>query len=229
MERFEQPKRRAGANVPPELALINSYSMCGLRVLEKLSILAQDVIARSVPGDFVECGVCNGGSAAAIACALRTTGRKAWLYDSFIGMPGAEEVDGPAAAQYVGSLVGSEEKVREAMRIVRFPEENCIIRKGWFEDTFQDPLPQAVSFLHIDSDWYDSVMLSLNFFYDRVSVGGIIALDDFGHWEGCREAFYDFVRQRDIKPLLERFGYTQAFWVKERANNREYLGKWEIP
>jgi len=203
--------------------------MCGIRVLGKLYVLAQDVIARGVPGDLVECGVWNGGSAAAIACAFRTTGRKAWLYDSFMGLPPAREVDGPDAAQHAGSLIGSEDKVRKALRIVQFPADNCIIRKGWFNDTFQDPLPQTVSFLHVDCDWYDSVMLSLKSFYDLVSEGGVIVLDDFGHWEGCREALYDFVRQRDLKPLLERFGYTQAFWVKGREHNREFCGKWEIP
>ena len=138
-------------------------------------------------------------------------------------------VDGAFAAQYADALVGSEEKAREAMQIVRFPEGKCIIRKGWFSDTFTEPLPQKVSLLHIDADWYDNVTLSLNTFYDRVAAGGIIILDDFGHWEGCREAFYDFVQQRGIKPVLERFGHTQAFWVKGRTHNREFVGKWEIP
>jgi O-methyltransferase len=72
-------------------------------------------------------------------------------------------------------------------------------------------------------------MLSLNTFYDLVPDGGIIILDDFGHWEGCREAFYDFIAQRKLKPLLERFGHTQAFWIKERIHNRDFTGQWEIP
>ncbi|MDD1419088.1 TylF/MycF family methyltransferase [Dolichospermum sp. ST_sed1] len=215
--------------VPPEIEQLNNYSMSGIRVLKKLYILGQDILNRSIPGDFVECGVCNGGSAAAIALSLRSTGRKVWLYDSFLGMPETKEVDGLAAAKYVGRCVGAEEKVREAMEIAGFANENYIIRKGWFQDSFQAPLPQAVSLLHIDADWYDSVMLSLNTFYDLVPEGGIIILDDFGHWEGCREAFYDFTAQRGIKPLLERFGHTQIFWVKERSNNREFAGKWYIP
>src|SRR5206468_12484893 len=57
-------------------------------------------------------------------------------------------------------------------------------------------LPELVSILHIDADWYDSVLLALNTFYDRVAEGGIVVLDDFGHKEGCREAFYDFISQR---------------------------------
>jgi len=224
-----KPDTHGISEAPTDLTLLEGYSITGLQVLEKLYALAQDVVARNVPGDFVECGVWKGGSAAAVACAFRHTDRRAWLFDSFEGMSKPKPVDGAFAAQYADALVGSEEKAREAMQIVRFPEGKCIIRKGWFSDTFTEPLPQKVSLLHIDADWYDNVTLSLNTFYDRVAAGGIIILDDFGHWEGCREAFYDFVQQRGIKPVLERFGHTQAFWVKGRTHNREFVGKWEIP
>lgn len=214
---------------PSELDLISPYSMTGHKVLEKLYVLGLDVEARSIPGDFVECGVWHGGSAAAVCCALRNTERKAWLYDSFMGMPPTAKIDGEVATTYVGRCQGSEEKVWEALRIARFREDHCIVRSGWFEDTFQAPLPQAVSLLHVDCDWYDSVMLTLRIFYDLVSDGGVIVLDDFGHWEGCRVAFYEFAQQRGIKPLLERFGYSQAFWVKGRMHNRAYCGQWDVP
>lgn len=224
-----EAKGGGGFALPEELALLTSYSMAGLQVLEKLYVLGRDVVARNISGDWVECGVCNGGSAAAIACAFRDTDRKGWLYDSFMGMPSTREVDGRAADQYIGACVGSEDKVREALRIVHYSENNYIIRRGHFKDTFRDPTPQTISFLHVDADWYDSVILSLKTFYDLVAEGGVIVLDDFGHWEGCREAFYDFVKQRGLKPLLERFGHTQAFWVKGRMHNREFVGRREIP
>lgn len=227
--KFITLKREPIKKVSKIFAQIESYSVCGRQVLEKQYVLAQDVVNRQVPGDFVECGVYNGGSASAIAMALRHTGKKAWLYDSFAGMPKTTKKDGPLASQYAGLYIGSEEKVREAFNIISFPEDKLIIRKGWFKDTLRDPLPKEVSILHIDCDWYDSVMLTLGTFYDLVAEGGVILLDDFGHWEGCREAFYDFVRKRNISPLLERFGYTQAFWIKGRKHNREFIGKWEIP
>jgi O-methyltransferase len=212
-----------------DLALLDPYSVSGLRVLQKLYILGRDVVTRDVPGDLVECGVCNGGSAAAIACAFRGQDRRAWLYDSFMGMPETRDVDGPDAATLVGTHVGSEERVREALGIARVPEQHVVIRKGWFQKSFQAPLPSQVAFLHVDCDWYDSVLLTLETFYDLVSDGGIIVLDDFGHWEGCGEAFYDFTRHRRLKPLLERFGHSQAFWVKGRRHNRDFVGRWEIP
>lgn len=215
--------------IPLELLQLETYSVSGLRTLEKLYRLGLDVIARDVQGDFVECGVYNGGSAAAMACALRSSNRRIWLYDSFQGMSASQEIDGAFASRYVGELAGVEERVLEAMRVARFPDDRYIIRKGWFVDTLQLLLPETVAQLHIDADWYDNVMLILKTFYDRIPDGGVIILDDFGHWEGCREAFYDFVRDRGLKPLLERSGHTQAFWIKGRAHNRDFSGRGEIP
>lgn len=215
--------------VPRELEIINSYSMSGLFVLNKLFNLGRFVVKHNIPGDFVECGVYNGGSAAAIAFSLGHSGKKIWLYDSFEGLPDIrEELDGIFASNYVGKCVGSEEKVKEALKIVSCNEKNYIIKKGWFENTFKEQLPDKVALLHIDADWYESVKLSLDTFYERVAEGGVIVLDDFGCWEGCRQAFYDFVEERKIKPLLERFGFSQAFWIKGRIHNRDIRGKREI-
>ena len=205
----------------PELKAINAYSIAGLSRLENLHALAQDVVERNVPGDFVECGVYNGGSAAAVSSAIRGTNRRSWLFDSFAGMPPTSEADGPDAESFVDKCVGSEEQVHAAMRLARCPVDSYVIRKGWFQETFPvGPLPKGVAYLHIDADWYESVLLALDTFYGLVPDGGVIVLDDFGHWEGCREAFYDFAGQRKIKPLLERFGHTQAYWVKNRLHNR---------
>lgn len=215
--------------IPSELLQLEAYSVSGLLTLERLYRLGQDVVARDVQGDFVECGVYNGGSAAAMACAFRSSNRRLWLYDSFQGMSATQAVDGELASRYVGELVGDEARVRKALAVASFPESRCVIRKGWFVDTLQLPLPEKVAQLHVDADWYDNVTLILETFYDRVSDGGVIILDDFGHWEGCREAFYDFVRGRGLKPLLERSGHTQAFWIKGRGHNRDFSGKKTIP
>lgn len=219
---------------PPELLEMKQFAMTERRALRRINILAQDVLERGIAGDFVECGVCNGGSAAAAALALRGEAgknRRIWLYDSFEGLPAPTEgVDGAYAEGFVGACLGSEDLVREAMSASGRTPEQYVIRKGWFQDTFKTgPEPETIAYLHADGDWYESVLLTLQTFYDRVSPGGTILLDDFGHWEGAREAFYDFTRERDIKPLLERTGYSQAYWIKDREHNRPFSGWPEVP
>lgn len=203
------------------IALVQTYTMIDPLRLSVLHGLACDLATKGVEGDIVECGVCNGGSAAVIAYPFRHEPiRRLWLYDTFEGLPLPSPEDGPFAKEYVGKCIGSIEKVKEVLRNVEFPLEQVVWRKGLFKDTFKQPLPVKVALLHIDADWHHSVQECLEVFHPRVADGGVIVLDDFGHWEGVRKAFYDFCKKHEIYPLLERVGYTQAFWWKGQEHNR---------
>ena len=188
--------------------------------IDSLIRLANYCNSNNILGDFVECGTYKGGSAAVLSMCIGE-GRHMWLYDSFKGMLETIDKDGQDAARYVGACAATVADVQEAMRIVSIPDAKYSIFEGWFEDTFKDEnLPERVALLHCDADWYNSVTLVLNTFYDRISDQGCIILDDFGYWEGCREAFYDFCSTKGIKPLLERVGPTQAYWIKGKEANR---------
>ena len=205
---------------------IKPFTMSSRLKLRSLKTLAESMNENNVPGDFVECGTFKGGSAAVISTAL-TPERKLWLFDSFEGLPDVkEEVDGADSKDWVGKCRAAEQDVIEALKTVGTSPDQYVIRKGWFQNTFQQTLPEQVALLHCDADWYDSVLLTLETFYDRMPMGGVVVLDDFGWWEGCREAFYDFCERRGEKPLLERVDCDQAFWIKGKTNNRDQLGHW---
>ncbi len=197
---------------------IRPFTMCPLDRLETLASICQYLNATQIPGDFVECGTYKGGSAALISVYLES--RHLWLYDSFAGMPETTTIDGEDAKQWIGECRAAIEDVHEVMHRVGTSEARYTIRKGWFETTFQEPLPQQVALLHCDADWYESVTLVLETFYPLMPIGGCVVLDDFGCWEGCREAFYDFCQRHREKPLLERVSTDQAFWIKGRLHNR---------
>ncbi|RMH56692.1 MAG: macrocin O-methyltransferase [Candidatus Hydrogenedentota bacterium] len=186
--------------------------------LRNLARLARLVNRNEVPGDFVECGVFRGGSAAILSRELGS--RHLWLYDSFEGMPPTEEIDGPGAKECVGLCVGSEEDVHEILRCAGVTQDQYDLCVGLFEETFKKYLPNKVALLHCDADWYRSVSAVLDTFYPLMPPGSVVILDDFGCWEGCREAFYDFCFRNNEKPLLERLEYDQAYWIKGRKHNR---------
>lgn len=224
---FMKSSRRLGLpwEVPPGVSklirVVQPYTMVESLRLSMLYGLACEVCRSGIDGDIVECGVCNGGSAALMAAAITNDPeRRLWLYDSFEGIPAPGPKDGPLASQYEGQLRGSIETVQEVLQRAGFPLERAVFRKGLFKETFKEPLPHRVALLHIDADWYESVLDSLRTFYPLIPTGGIIVLDDFGHWEGAREAFYDFCLEQKIKPLIERAGYTQAFWRKGQEHDR---------
>ncbi len=202
------------------ISTVRPYTMLSPGKLTNLRELAEWVNLQKIEGDFVECGTYKGGSAAILGSQL-TASRHLWLYDSYQGMPPVEEIDGEGAKEWVGKCVGRIEDVVEVLTLVGLSKAQYTIRAGWFHKTFKTPLSSRVALLHCDADWYESVLSVLKTFYPLVPEGGIVVLDDFGCWEGCREAFYDFCSGYGEKPLIERFEYDQAYWVKGKKHNRD--------
>jgi O-methyltransferase len=201
-------------------AAVRANTLIGFTRLDSLLTRMLSVNQQRIPGDVVECGVFRGGSSLWLASHMGPN-RRLWCYDSFQGMPAATARDGPDAEPFAGQWVGTVEHLRELMASGGISPERYIIEPGWLKDTLARTPPQTIALLHIDVDWYESVTTALDGLYDRVASGGVVVLDDFGAWEGCREAFYDFCTRRGIKPLLERVGRTQAWWIKGKTHNRE--------
>ena len=192
---------------------VMSHTLLDVDRLRALIRFAKRLNADGIPGDFMECGAYKGGTAALLSKFLPAH-RHLWIYDSFQGLPEATEIDGENACQLAGECAASADDVRAIMRAVSAEPACFTIREGWFKDTYSNEEPEQIALLHCDADWYDSVLLTLKTFYDRVADGGCVILDDFGYWEGCREAFYDFCAAQGIKPLLRTVGDTQAYWIK---------------
>ena len=91
------------------------------------------------------------------------------------------------------------------------------VHKGWFEDTFKDfRSERPISLLRIDCDWYDSVMLVLDTFFNLVQKNGLIVIDDYMHWEGCSRAVHDFLSKRKARERIQQVSSEGiVFMVKD--------------
>jgi hypothetical protein len=69
---------------------------------------------------------------------------------------------------------------------------------GWFDATLRKVDVDRIAILHIDADWYESVKLVLDVFYDKVVPGGYIILNDYNAWSGCNRAYSDFLIENGI-------------------------------
>lgn len=87
---------------------------------------------------------------------------------------------------------------------IKYPEENIHFYEGWFQETFPVFVKEIneIALLRLDGDWYESTKLSLEFFYDKVISGGIIIIDDYGTYQGCKKAVDDFFHKRNLKKFL---------------------------
>ena len=201
------------------LSKAREYTMLDIPRLAFLYRLTKKADSTKLPGNIVECGVANGGSAAILAYASRGSSmkRKIWLFDSFQGMPKPTEEDGKRAFDqfHEGWLKGDPVRVNQIFQELKIPLKNIRIVKGWFQDTFITVDVGRIALLHIDADWYESVKLCLHQFYDSVVVGGAIVLDDYGCWEGCRAATNEFLKDRRLKGELLQVDSGVAYYFRK--------------
>jgi hypothetical protein len=183
--------------------------MCSYARLLGLHRAVLYVEENNIAGDIVECGVARGGSAAMMALTLNGRSRRLWMFDTFAGLPepSQENPDHHIAALYTGTCRGSLDEVQSAFRRLGI-EGNVSLVPGLFQETLPGCGIESIAVLHVDGDWYESVMTTLENLYDRVSKGGIIQLDDYGHWAGGRRAVDEFMKRRGITQPLRRIDFS---------------------
>jgi hypothetical protein len=74
-------------------------------------------------------------------------------------------------------------------------------------------IPQ-IALLNIDSDWYESVKICFEKFYDAVTPGGFVSIDDYGAWPGCRLAVDEFFQRRGLRHTMVRVDSTASWFQK---------------
>jgi hypothetical protein len=161
-----------------------------------------------------------------MALAIADSGRprRLWCFDTFEGIPAptTEDPDYDLAVEYTGKLKGELAEVRSLLGTLGVAHFTHLV-KGRFQDTLPRADVGAIALLHVDGDWYESVKVCLECLYDRVTPGGLIQIDDYGHWQGARKAVDEFLRARTIGAKLTRIDYTGRQFVKP-ASGVESLG-----
>ena len=197
--------------------IVRPHTLVGPERIHNLYVLSKLIERERVPGDVIECGVCNGGTGALLAAeATRSSlGRTVWLLDSFQGMPKTTREDGEQAKAHVGKEVGDIGRVKQLLVELGVDMSRVRIVPGWFQDTFPSVTAAQIALLNIDADWYASVKLCLETFYDRVADGGFVSFDDYGHWPGCRQAVDEFFAARKLPYKLQQVDYT-AHWFRKQ-------------
>jgi len=219
---------------PEEMEIIRETKPFTLSSVERIYALIQAVryvVKNEVPGDIVECGVWKGGSMMAIAktlLSLGDTSRKLYLFDTFTGMPKPGEidtspVDGKASDLFAARQTSDNtsdwcyatlDEVQEVMNSTGYPASNLYFVKGLVEETIPAKAPNSISILRLDTDWYSSTHHELVNLFPRLSRGGVIVIDDYGHWVGAKKATDEYFSQNRTPILLHRIDATARVGVK---------------
>jgi hypothetical protein len=95
-----------------------------------------------------------------------------------------------------------------------YPAGQLHFVKGKVEDTIPATVPDAIAILRLDTDWYESTRHELVHLYPRLVRGGVLIVDDYGHWRGAREAVDGYFAEQNTVPLLQRIDYTGRLMMK---------------
>lgn len=202
---------------------------------ERIFALRQSVIhicKNRIPGSIVECGVWKGGSMMAVAKTLIHCGerRSLFLCDTFDGMPPPSDGDRDFSGVDASTCMAREDKatspiwaygpleeVEANMQSTGYPKELIHYVVGRVEETIPAAAPREIAILRLDTDWYESTRHELEHLYPRLSVGGILIIDDYGHWQGARKAVDEYFGRMHPTVFLNRVDYTCRLVVKPAA------------
>jgi hypothetical protein len=100
------------------------------------------------------------------------------------------------------------------MRSTGYPDQRLHFIRGTVEETIPGAAPSRLALLRLDTDWYESTRHELLHLYPRLADGGVLIVDDYGHWEGARRAVDEYFAEHPPLPLLARVDYTARIAVK---------------
>jgi len=145
-------------------------------------------LAVSLEGDTAECGAYQGASSFLICRRIAGLEKKHHIFDSFEGLSMPMPEDGSYWSQ--GNLACSESVIRKNLKEFDF----VVYHKGWIPTKFQEVSAVRFCFVHLDVDLYQPTWDSLDFFYEKMTPGGIILCDDYGFitCPGARKAMDSF-------------------------------------
>src|SRR4051794_24576597 len=213
-----------------------AYTMTGVPRLQALIDAVRYCVRRDIPGAFAECGVWRGGSILAMILTLQELGiqdREIYLFDTFEGMTQPTERDVSAlnrsaledwneardrGERLYPSFFGPEtfnvSAVRATLVATGYPPERLHLVEGPVEETVPDQAPDGLGLLRLDTDWYESTRHELVHLYPRLAEGGVLIIDDYGHWEGARRAVDEYFARSSPSLLLNRIDDTGRIAVK---------------
>ncbi len=226
-----------GDFTPGDVEIIEASRHCTMaKTVDKIFPIINAVryiTQRALPGSIVECGVWRGGMMMAAARTLLELGdrtRDIYLFDTFEGMVEPTEKDTDIRGKKamtrfqeaertstggVDWCYASIEEVTRNLQSTGYAKDKLHFIKGRVEDTLPAQAPGQIAILRLDTDWYSSSKHEMEHLFPRLVSGGVLILDDYGYWKGCREATDEYFAAHKVQMHLVRVDEACRVGVKQ--------------
>jgi O-methyltransferase len=168
---------------------------------DMIVLLLRTITINKIKGEIAELGVYKGETAKLIHhyCPERTLN----LFDTFEGFAEKDVSKENDQIRNSESVINFKDtSVDSIMRFIDPQNSNVKVFQGYFPETVDKKLEQTIfSFVHLDADLFEPTKNGLEFFYSRVSSGGIILIHDYNAWPGCRKAVDKFFCSKKEFPI----------------------------
>ena len=192
-------------------------NLLGTGISESIYIINYLNRSLKLDGDICEFGVAQGATSALMANEIRNTEKSIWLFDSFEGLPKPTEKDVlkddifnlGSMEHYAGTMSYKVDVLKEKLRDINYPLSKIIIIQGFIEETINQPnLPDKVCFAYIDFDFYNPILIALNYLDKVLEINGVIIVDDYDFFStGAKSSVDEFIN-------LHKEKYTLLFPIK---------------
>jgi O-methyltransferase len=227
--------RHDSAFLEPEFTIYSErcapFTMVSRERLYAHFLAVRYVAENNIEGDIVECGVWRGGTSMLGAMTLLGMNqplRQLWLYDTFAGMtaPTDDDVspwnDVNAPKLWKKSqkrelntwCYASLDEVRKNLTSTAYPAELTKFIAGDVIETLKISVPDKIAVLRLDTDWYESTRAEMDVLFPRLAKGGVLLIDDYGAWKGCKKAVDEYLSAHKIALMLHRTDYTGRSAIK---------------
>ena len=173
----------------------------------------KQVLSEGIEGDFAELGVWRGNTASVLAEYASKSNRIVYLFDTFEGFSKLD-IQGVDANK---DIVFNNTSIELVKKNIAENDSSCKYIKGFFPDTItEEHKSKKYAIVSLDCDLYAPTKAGLEFFYPRMSNGGIFFLHDYSslHWKGCKQAIDEFCSEKGIRIILMPDKSGSAFFRK---------------
>jgi O-methyltransferase len=196
----------------------SSITFTSFESLSTLAICCKHINSAKIDGDFVEAGVWRGGSSI-VAKRMLGENRTFHLFDTYNGMTAPsvkdarieggspestlqkwkESISGDSSSWDFATL---EEVKRNFSRFNLLDSSIRFIVGDVRKTLLEKYIPEKIAVLRLDTDFYDSTLIEMQTLWPRLVSGGILILDDYGHWEGAKVAVDEYFQSNGNANVL---------------------------